>query len=406
MNCINCGEVLTPGSVSCPKCGTVVGGQPVVQPVVQQPVVQPTVQQPQVMPVQQPMVQPVMEPVQQPVQPVMQQPIQPVVQQPEVEQLVVEQPVVSPQPIEMSVQPEMVQPMMQQPQVALEQPAMQQPMMMAGMPQPSPVPVQQQPAPQPAVGGIVPSQQPVGKKSKKGLIIIILIILALGLAVGGYFIYDSIQDNKTEEKQKDKENKTEKEDKDEDDDKETIDDLSELVSVEEYHRFSDGSIILLVENKSSRVVGVDVEIEYYDMDEKTLGASTEYTSVAPRSKRYIRVSEYSVKEGYATTKMNVSTTDYTAIMEMKNLAESEITINELENEYVIQYKNDTQYSMDMEVFAMFYLKGSLVYVLDSYTSDVSAGNNANLSLNKYNLEGIMYDDYEIIGYAEYDTYGD
>ena len=103
----------------------------------------------------------------------------------------VQQPVMTEQPVQQPVSTP-VEPVVDQNVMAPSQP-IQQPMMAAGMPQPSPIPVQQQPAPQPSVGGIVPGQHTSNSGSKKGIIAIILIVLALAIGVGGYFIYDSIK---------------------------------------------------------------------------------------------------------------------------------------------------------------------------------------------------------------------
>lgn len=342
MNCTNCGAVLAPGTTTCPNCGTALG--------VQQPVMTE---------------QPVQQPVSTPVEPV------------------VDQNVMAPsQPI-------------------------QQPMMAAGMPQPSPIPVQQQPAPQPSVGGIVPGQHTSNSGSKKGIIAIILIVLALAVGVGGYFIYDSIQENKAEEKKKEEEKKEEKDkDKEEYDYKDYTDEIKKNVKVKDTKKLSDGSLLLLVENKSSRIASVDIEIEFYDAEGNILGTDTEYVTVAPNSERYAAVSKYSVKEGYDTFEMNLSYYDYTAIMNLKNVKESELTKNQTEDEILVQYKNDTEYPMNMEVVCLFYLNNEVVYATNDLSSTVEAGNNANLEIDFYGVSDITYDRYELHAYAQYDTYDD
>lgn len=277
----------------------------------------------------------------------------------------------------------------------------------AGMPQPSPIPVQQQPAPQPAVGGVVPNQNANNSGSKKGIIVIILIVLALAVGVGGYFIYDGIQEKKDEERREEKKKEKEKEEEeknDHDDYKDYEEEIKNSVSAKQVKKFDDGSLLLSVENKSSRIAGVDVEIEFYDSSNQILGTDVIYVNVAPNSERYALVSKYSVKEGYATVKFNLSTIDYTEIMDLKKVKESDVTKNELEDEIVLQYKNNTEYEMDFEVVTLFYSNNEIVYA--DYDSDafVEAGQNANLEVDLYYLDGITYDRYEIHAYAEYDTY--
>ena len=309
MNCTNCGEVLAPGTSSCPKCGTVV------QPV-----------------------QPVVAPMTAPVAPVVPQapvaaPV-PTVEAVPTQTPMFSDPAVASQPAQ-PAQPE-VQAVMQP-----QQPMMQGQPMPAGMPQPSPVPVQQQPAPQPAVGGIVPSQNTNNGGSKKGLVIGLIVVLLLAvLGLGGYLLYDKIQENKAKEELKEELEKIEEENKEYE---ETKEELKNKVQVTEVIKLTKGGLLLIVENTSSKTASADIEIEFYDAAEKILGTETEYVDLAPNTSRYVFVSEYSVKEGYETVKTNISTMDYTGIVDVKNISESEILNNETEDEIILQYKNSNEY---------------------------------------------------------------
>ena len=374
MNCIKCGEVLTPGAASCPKCGTVFGGQTMANNV--QPVsFEQAMQQPVSVPVQ-PVVNEFSEPAPT-VEILGEEVVQPVVQQPQIDQ---QQPVV--------------------------QPMFEQSVMPAGMPQVSPIPVQQQPAPQPAVGGIIPSQHPTGGgKSKKGLIVILIILLVAG-CVGGYFIYDSIQDKKVEEKREENKDKNDKVDKDDEKYEDLSEEMKKDIKIVNSKELPDGSILILVENKSNRIAGVDVEIEFYDAADKFLGTDTSYLVLPPNSERHVIFSKYSVKEGYESTDMNISVFDYTSIMDAKIVKETELEKNELEDEILLQYKNDTEYEMRFEAVCIFYLNNEVVYAISNLDSGVEPGRNANISLGLYELENISYDRYEIISLAQYDTYDD
>lgn len=384
MNCTNCGEVLAPGTSSCPKCGTVV------QPV--QPVVAPA---PEPAPVAAPVVPetpvPAPSPVAAPVVP--EAPVAAPV--PAVESVPVQTPMFSePAPT--------AQPEVQAVPVAQPMPVNQQ--MPAGMPQPSPVPVQQQPAPQPSVGGIVPSQNTNKGGSKKGLVIGIIVILLLAvLGLGGYLLYDKIQEDKAREELKEELEKIEEDQKEQE---ETKEELKNKVQVTEVIKLNRGALLLIVENTSSKTASADIEIEFYDASNKILGTQTEYVDLAPNMSRYIFVSEYSVKEGYETVKTNVSSMDFTGIVDVKNVSESELIKNETEDEILLQYKNSTEYEMDMETIVIFYSGKALVYALDDSEHFIAAGNNANLSIDLYDMEGIQYDRYEVYSYAEYDVYDD
>ena len=372
MNCTNCGEVLAPGTNSCPKCGTVV------QPV--QPVVAPAPGAPQAPVVPEVPVVP-QAPVAAPVSAVETVPVQtPMFSEPA----------------------STAQPEVQAVPVAQSAPVNQQ--MPAGMPQPSPVPIQQQPAPQPSVGGIVPSQNTNNGGSKKGLVIGIIVVLLLAvLGLGGYLLYDKIQENKVREELKEELEKIEEDKKDYE---ETKEELKNKVQVTEVIKLNRGALLLIVENTSGKTASADIEIEFYDASEKILGTQTEYIDLAPNTTRYVVVSEYSVKEGYETVKTNVSAMDFTGIVDVKNVFESELIKNETEDELLIQYNNTTEYEMDMQSVVIFYSGKALVYAMDDSEHFIAAGNNVNLSIPLYDIEGIQYDRYEIYSYAEYDIYDD
>ncbi len=353
MNCTNCGEILAPGVNACPKCGTPVA---VPQGIVQQNVAVP--------------VAPVPAPT--PVAPVTSAPI-------------VEQPL--------------------QPTDAFSQPAPTAvvPTMPAGMPQPSPVPIQQQPAPQP-VPGVVPAQPTNNGGSKKGLIIGIIVVLLLAvLGLGGYFVYDKIQENKLKEEIKEDLEKYEDDKKDQERIKE---DIKNNVTIKDTKKLPNGSLLLTVKNGTKYTVGGDITLEFYGVDNVILGSTTEYAYLGPNSECYVYVSQYAIKGTYETLKTNIDAEDYSKILEVKTIKETDLVKNETEDEIILQYNNSSEYPMTVSAFALFYSNNEIVAVLEDTDYDVTAGNNANLELFLFDIENVTYDRYEIVAYAEYDTYDD
>lgn len=358
MNCTNCGEVLSPGVNACPKCGTLLG-QPVAPPVSEPVTEQVSVQQP----------------VQQPVTQAMPQPV-------------------------MSSTPEV------QPVSPASEPVAQQQMMPTGMPQPAPIPMQQQPAPQPAVGGVVPSQQPVNGKPKIGLIILI-VILVLALGVGGYLVYDNSQENKASEKAEDDLKKWEEEEKKEKEEKEKI---QKQLKIKKETRLDDGTILFVVENTSSKTLSGNFEVEFYDASNKILGTREEYVTVSPNGEGYIYIDSYAIKEGYASYKSNISSvSNLSEVVKVIDIKNNELNSNLVEDDLVIQYKNNSSDVLQsITVYALFYSGDKLVYVDYDSEFDISAGNNANLSMYLYDLErnNISYDRYDLIGSAQVNIFND
>ncbi len=372
MNCTNCGEILSPGVNACPKCGTPVA---VPQGVVQQPVVAPVASVPTPAPAAP--VAPVTS------APVVEQPVQPVPTP------VVEQPM---QPTETFSQPA---------------PTAVAPTMPAGMPQPSPIPVQQQPAPQPAPGvvpGIVPAQPANNGGSKKGLIIGIIVILLLAvLGLGGYFIYDKVQENKLKEEIKEDLEKYE----DDKEEKEKIkEEIKNNVVVKDTKKLPNGSLLLTVKNGTKYTVGGEITLEFYGVNNVTLGSTNEFAYLGPNSECYVYVSQHAIKGTYETLKTNIDAEDYSKILEVKTIKETDLVKNETEDEIILQYNNTSKYPMTVSAFALFYSNNEIVAVLEDTDYDVTAGNNANLELFLFDIENVTYDRYEIVAYAEYDTYDD
>ena len=218
MFCSQCGSQINDSSLFCSKCGARVAQAAAVQSQVQ-----PQTQSTPVAPIQQQApVQPQVQPVQQqaPVQPQ----VQPVQQQAPVQQQVPVQPQVVVQqqaPMQPQVQPVYVQPQVQpvqqqvplQPQVVVQQQAPVQPQVQQVyvQPQPQPVPVQPQVVVQPQSVPVQPQEQPIPaapvqpqpqvqaegqgagstaepKKKKKGIVGIVIGILAAAIIFVGIIV--------------------------------------------------------------------------------------------------------------------------------------------------------------------------------------------------------------------------
>ena len=361
MNCKKCGSPLVPGAAMCSACGTAVmnnefstppnGVQPSMgQPMsIQAPMGQPPMGQP--MPGQQPMGQPPMG-----------------------------QPMSGPVPMG---QPPMGQPMSGP--VPMGQPPMGQPM-------PEPVPMGQQTA---SVG------TDKKKKSKTGLIIIILLAIA-AIAIGGVFIDSCVKDQNETKKSENKK------DKEKDEETTPSDVLEKSVSIKSEVKLADGGLLFVVSNTSSKTIAFSLEVEFYDANELILGSSVDNTTLAPKSDGYLYFNEYAVKEGYTKYLTNMTVVDYTDVQKVVNISETEFVKNETEDELILQYKNTGTETLDyVGAIVLFYSNNQIVAYDDATKFDVQAGSNANLSFY-INLikEESAYDRYEIHGYSAKNIYSD
>ena len=230
-----------------------------------------------------------------------------------------------------------------------------------------------------------------------------MVLLAAVLGLGGYLVYDKLQEEKERDEIKEEIEKYEEEQKEEEKIKE---ELPKQVLVKKETKLSDGSLLLLVENKSDRHVTVDLELEFYDSTNKILGTSTEMMDIAPKGENYFYFDKYALKEGYASYKTNFSIDDFTNIIEIKQVKQSELTINEVNDEIIVQYPNLQDKTIEsIDVVALYYFNNELVHVESDSEFDILPGSNANLSFYFYE-DNIQYDRYELYTTVSYDRKND
>ena len=174
-------------------------------------------------------------------------------------------------------------------------------------------------------------------------------------------------------------------------------------------KLDDETILFVIENTSLKTLSGDVEVEFYDANNNILGTAKEYVTVSPNGECYVYIESYSIKEGYATYKTNISVTDYSKIVKVIDIKNNDLVSNLVEDELVIQYKNNnSDVLQSITIFALFYSGDKLVYVASDSEFDVAVGNNANLSVYLYDFvrNNVSYDRYELVGSAQYNIFND
>lgn len=241
-------------------------------------------------------------------------------------------------------------------------------------------------------------------KSKKGLIVIILLAL-FAIAIGGVVIVSSNQDqNETNKSEKKKdEGKEEKEEK-----IDSAESLKKLVTIKNEIKLADGGLLFVVSNTSSKTLALSLEVEFYDASDLILGTSDDIVTLAPNSDGYLYFNEYAVKEGYAKYATNMIIEDFTDIQKVVNIPESELIKNETEDELVVQYKNTATDTIDyINLVVLFYSNNQIVSYDDTSKFDVQAGSNANFTIYTNLIkDDVAYDRYEIYASATTNIYSD
>ena len=351
MNCNNCGNPIAPGSTSCSVCGTPVAS-------VNNAVQSQMVQQPAP-------VQPV-----QPAQPAM-QPVQP-----------------------MTVQ----QPMMNQPQAMSAQQHPGVPGMTSSNTQMAQQPVQQPIGPgfnTVAGGGVVSAP----KSGGNGMVILIIILLLAALGVGGYFVYDSMADggSRTEEKDKKDKDKDEKEEEKEETIEEKEARYNENIKFVKEIKLFEKELALVYKNDNADIVGIDVEVEFYDANGGLLGTATDYTYAPGNKEFYVIVSKYDIGDSYATYKTNIKAS-FIGNFEYLSIPQAELKVNDTGEKLTVQYTNTTDKTISsLDTCIVYYNSAEIVQIDCNLNFDVapSANSNTEFWYSWLKDDGLVYTHYEL-----------
>jgi hypothetical protein len=223
--------------------------------------------------------------------------------------------------------------------------------------------------------------------------------------VGGYFVYDSIQDKKVEEnKDNKKEQNAENINSNNDENNATGEDVtvSNGVVIKDTKKMLDGSLLLLVENKSSKTLGADIVFDFFNEAMKLLGSVRSHVIIGPNSERYVLITDYVLNEKYASMETKISVFDYTSLIKIENVGSSNISKIEEENKWILQCQNFSNNVMNFDAIVLFYQNNEIVYAISSSVPNVVQGNKANVEIGLVNVNNVSYGMYEIYGYAQYD----
>ncbi len=171
--------------------------------------------------------------------------------------------------------------------------------------------------------------------------------------------------------------------------------MKKNVTLAEENKLYDGSILFTYENNNNLVVSVALEIEFYDANNQFLGSVKEYAYPAPYSKFLVKIGALSVKEGYASYKVNLTVNDYELVP--VTIDTNKIMINDNGEAILVQYNNSTGNDIDNIELCILYYNGEKINGAEcSSVQNTPAGNNANFEFEYYYANkngGLIFDTY-------------
>lgn len=351
MNCNNCGNPIAPGSTSCSVCGTpVVNNNMAAQPAMQTA---------------------------QPVQPVpMQQPVQQV-----------QQPVAPAQPVMNQAQPMSAQQYPGVPGVAVPNAQMA-----------TQAPVQHPAGPGFNIVAGAGATPTAPKSGGNGMAILIILLLLIALGVGGYFIYDSLADGGSRTEEKDKKDKDDEKDEEKE---ETIEEkekrYNENIKFVKEIKLFEKELALVYKNDNAEIVGIDVEVEFYDANGALLGTATDYTYAPGNKEFYVIVSDYDIGDTYATYKSNIKAT-FVGNFEYLSIPQAELKINDTGEKLTVQYTNTSKKTISsLDTCMVYYNNTEIVQIDCNVNFDIAPEANSNTEFwySWLKEDGLVYTHYEL-----------
>lgn len=243
-----------------------------------------------------------------------------------------------------------------------------------------------------------PQNAPAPNNDNSGVGMIMMLLFFVALAVGGYTLYNKMQDKplyepEVEEKvdNDDKENDTEVE-KPVEEEKDNY--LDNVKFIEEVKLF-DGSIMLLYKNNNTELVNVDLKIEFYGKDGTLLGDANDNSFASARGEFYFIISSNSVRKGYDNYKTNLTVTPGEGLTRL-DLLISDFVIRDSGSKFSIQYPNKTNQSIDsLKMCVTYYNVNDVVQISCSTKKNIEATGTASFEFEYGSMKtkGMVYTNY-------------
>jgi len=157
-----------------------------------------------------------------------------------------------------------------------------------------------------------------------------------------------------------------------------------------------GRLIVFAENKNDFAIRMNIEVEFYDEEEKIVksGKDSLY-GVRPSSE--IAVEIYDTPESFATYKIYVDAEKEDSYITYDK--ELELTDNNTGEEVAVQVKNNSENKIDwLTVSVVYYKDKEPVGISEGLESDIKPGRAANFNVGyayDKNYDDVEFDDYKV-----------
>lgn len=189
---------------------------------------------------------------------------------------------------------------------------------------------------------------PAPNNDNSGIGMVMLLLFFVAIAVGGYTLYNKLQDKPYEPDVLETAGNNDSEENPDIEEpalEEKINYVDNIKFKEEVKLF-DGSIMLVYENDNMESLSVDLNIEFYDKEGLLLGNASDSSIVAANGEFYFLIASNSVREGYDNYKTDLSATLNEGLTRL-DLLISDFVIRNDGNKFSIQYPNKTNTQIDI-----------------------------------------------------------
>lgn len=172
--------------------------------------------------------------------------------------------------------------------------------------------------------------------------------------------------------------------------------LSKKVKITEDAETLNGKVVAIIKNNNTKTVDLDVEVVFYDEDDKLLGSDDTTIYAVPKKSETVAWF-YEVPEDYSKYEITVDVEE----SRYKGYASDiKIESNDTGSKIVAQAEIDTKVDLDsVELITLFYKNDEIVGFDNDYEYDVEAGDTLNMNFNypyDSNYKTIEYDDFKVL----------
>ncbi len=152
-------------------------------------------------------------------------------------------------------------------------------------------------------------------------------------------------------------------------------------------------LILFIKNDNSVDTDVDIEIEFYDANDKLISSEKEYIDGFTAGSEIVK-KVYDTPDDYDNYKVYFDAKKTNYKIYKNQISQDE---NETEDEIIIQLKNNSNETIEnIEVAIVFYKNNKVIDAETEFEYDIKSGRSANIEFSK------PYDNY--LDYTDYDNY--